>query len=219
MQRRHFLKISGFSTASLLFTWTNPETGIPYQTIGFPSEVSILSSGEWIRLTGSGEQWNHQQINVQLQQSGTLTVKLAAPGLEIEKIRLSWKRAFTPDSKYLGDDWERSYGELEWQTNSPQRKAPWYLLVHDGRQTYAFGVKTGAGSICYWQASAQQLDLFLDTHSGGSGVLLGERTLNAAEIITTRSLPGETPFQTDCRLCKMMCDKPVLTEKPVYGIN
>jgi alpha-galactosidase len=219
MLRRHFLKISGFSTASLLFTWTNPETGIPYQTIGFPSEVSILSSGEWIRLTGSGGQWNHQQINVQLQQSGTLTVKLTAPGQEIEKIRLSWKRAFTPDSRYLGDDWERSYGELEWQTNSPRRKAPWYLLVHDGHQTYAFGVKTGARSICYWQAAAGQLDLFLDTHSGGSGVLLGERTLDAAEIITTRSLAGETPFQTDHRFCKMMCDKPVLPEKPVYGIN
>lgn len=220
MQRRQFLKISGFSTASLFFTWTNPDTGLTYETIDFPSEVSVLSSGQWSKLTGSAGQWNNKAINVQLEHAGpSLNVKLTAPGQELEKVRLSWKRSFAPDAKYLGDDWERSYGELEWQSNSSERKTPWYLLVHDGQQTHAFGVKTGAGSLCYWQASPQQLELFLDTHSGGAGVLLGGRTLHAAEIIATRSLSGETPFRTDHRFCKMMCDKPVLPEKPVYGIN
>jgi len=139
--------------------------------------------------------------------------------VELEKVRLTWRRGFASDAKYLGDDWERSYGELAWQTAVSQptatpRLAPWYLLVHDGRHTTAFGVKTGAKSICYWQASPQQLELTMDTHSGGSGVLLGDRTLEVAEIITTQSLPGETPYQTDGRFCKMMCDKPVLPGKP-----
>ncbi len=93
------------------------------------------------------------------------------------------------------------------------------MLISDGIQTQAFGVKTGANSICSWQASTDTLELVLDTNSGGSGVLLGERTLHAADIVTTENLPGENPYHTDIRFCKMMCDKPKLPEKPVYGIN
>ena len=185
-----------------------------------------------MRLTGSGDQWTGRQVKVKLEHTDqSLKVKLTAPGIEVEKIQLNWNRAFPEEARYLGDDWERSYGELEWRDRDPQRKAPWYLLIHEGGQhggqndvqsdgqTYAFGVKTGAASIGYWQVSGQRLQLFLDTHSGGSGVLLGDRTLPAAEIVTTQSLPGETPFQTDTRFCKMLCDKPVLPGQPVYGIN
>jgi alpha-galactosidase len=220
MQRRRFIKISGFSAASLLFTRTDAESGASYQAMGFPSEVAILRSGQWTPLTGSGGHWTGGPATVKLEHAGgSLAVRVHAPGLELEKIKLSWNRVFPADAKYLGDDWERSYGDLAWENVSAQRKAPWYLLVNDGRQTYAFGVKTGGGSIAYWQASGQQLELFLDTHSGGSGVLLGDRTLFAATIITTESRAGETPFRTDARFCKMLCDRPVLPVKPVYGIN
>ncbi|HXO75196.1 MAG TPA: hypothetical protein VN824_08185, partial [Puia sp.] len=140
------------------------------------------------------------------------------PGMALEKIRLSWDRTFSGTAKYLGDAWERSYGDLAWESGEPGRKAPWYLLVNDGSQTHAFGVKTGAKCFCYWEV-AGQLDLVLDTYSGGVGVELGDRVLHAAEIVTTQSRAGENPFQTDTRFCKMMCDKPRLPEKPVYGIN
>ena len=220
MQRRRFIKISGFSAASLLFARIDPESGVSYQAMGFPSEVAILRSGEWMSLTGSGDHWTGGPATVKLEHAGgSLAVRVHAPGLELEKIKLSWNRVFPADAKYLGDDWERSYGDLAWENVSAQRKAPWYLLVHDGHRTHAFGVRTGAGSIAYWQAAGQQLELYLDTHSGGSGVLLGDRTLLAATVITTESRAGESPFQTDARFCKMLCDHPVLPEKPVYGIN
>jgi alpha-galactosidase len=219
MQRRRFIKISGFSAASLLAR-VDAGTGASYQAIGFPSNISILSAGQWTTLTGSGDRWSTGPVKVKLEHArGSLAVRVNAPGLELEKVKLSWDRVFSPDAKYLGDHWERSYGDLAWENVSAQRKLPWYLLVHDGRQTYGFGVKTGGGSIAYWQASGQQLELVLDMHSGGSGVLLGDRALLAATILTTESLSGETPFQTDTRFCKMLCDRPVLPEKPVYGIN
>ncbi len=220
MLRRRFLQLSGISAASLLITKINPHSGKSYQALIYPDEVSVLSSGNWLRLTRAGPSWAYQNISVIMDPTadGT-TVQLKAPGREIEKIKLGWKQAFTSDAKYLGDHWERSYGDLAWQTALPKRKAPWYLLIHDGRDTYAFGVKTGANSICYWQAGPQGLELFLDTNSGGSGVVLGDRALHAAEILSTQSLPLETAFQTDARFCKMMCSKPLLPKMPVYGIN
>jgi hypothetical protein len=220
MLRRHFIQLTGSSIASLLFTRTGNGTGILYDILDFPTGVSVLSAGNWTTLIRAGEKWSSGPITVSLRQTGeSLKVKVHAPGVELEKIRLTWQRAFAEDARFLGDDWERSYGNLEWRDGSAQHKAPWYLLIHDGRGTRGLGVKTGAACICYWQIAPRQLELYLDTHSGGMGVRLGDRTLDAAEIITTRSLPGETPFQTDHRFCKMMCDKPVLPPKPVYGIN
>ncbi|HEY4208343.1 MAG TPA: hypothetical protein VGM31_16070 [Puia sp.] len=220
MQRRHFIKLAGFSTASLFFTRTGNCTGIPYDVLDFPSGVGVLLEGKWVALTGAGEKWSGGQTTVSLQHIGhSLKVMVHAAGAELEKVRLTWQRDFAPDARYLGDDWERSYGDLEWRNISTGHKAPWYLLIHDGRQTRALGVKTGAASICYWQIAPRQLELHMDTHSGGMGVLLGDRILDAAEIVTMQSQPGETPFQTDHRFCKIMCDTPVLPPQPVYGIN
>ena len=220
MQRRHFIQLAGSSIASLFFTRTGNGTGILYDILDFPSGVAVLSAGKWTALIRAGEKWSSGHITVSLQHIGrSLKVKVHAPGVELEKVRLTWQRIFAKDARFLGDDWERSYGNLEWRDGSAQHKAPWYLLIYDGQGTRALGVKTGAASICYWQIAPRQLELYLDTHSGGMGVRLGDRTLDAAEIITTRSLPGETPFQTDHRFCKMMCDRPALPQKPVYGIN
>jgi alpha-galactosidase len=59
----------------------------------------------------------------------------------------------------------------------------------------------------------------MDTHSGGVGVVLGERRLHIADVITTESTPAENPFSTARRFCKMLCEKQRLPKQPVYGIN
>jgi alpha-galactosidase len=220
MQRKKFLQLTGFSAASLLFTGMNPLSGETYQALIHPDEVSVLSQGKWLPLAGPGDHWSFQDISVVLKPATDATaVQLKAPGREIEKIKIGWKHHSPSGAKFLGDHWERSYGDLAWETVSPDRKLPWYVLIHNGRETFALGVKTGAKSICYWQAGPERLELFLDVHSGGMGVVLGDRLLTAAEMISTKSLPGETAFATDARFCKMMCAKPVLPAKPVYGIN
>ncbi|WP_018617316.1 hypothetical protein [Segetibacter koreensis] len=93
------------------------------------------------------------------------------------------------------------------------------MILYHGKQTVCFGVKTGANSTCWWGLQSDRLELTLDTLSGGNGVLLGNRTLHAADIITTAGKAGEDPFLTDHRFCGMMCEKPRLPRQPVYGIN
>jgi len=223
MQRRQFLQLSGFSAAALFFSRLNAESGVADMVLQFPSKIAVLHDGKWLALSGSKEHWTLDRLTVDLKHMGhgrsSMGIELRAPGIALEKIRLSWDRAFSGTAKYLGDTWERSYGDLAWESGEPGRKAPWYLLVNDGSQTHAFGVKTGAKCFCYWQAGAGQLELVLDTYSGGVGVELGDRVLHAAEIVTTQSRAGENPFQTDTRFCSMMCEKPRLPQKPVYGIN
>jgi alpha-galactosidase len=220
LQRRRFIQVSGLSAASFLFTHTDPLTGNAYRALRIPDTISVRCAGEWISLHGITENWKSGDIQVALRMNGEASsLFVSAPGRELEFIKCSWKQVAPPASKWLADHWERSYGDLCWESPSLTRRAPWYLLISDGVQTQAFGVKTGANSICSWLATPDSLELLLDTNSGGSGVLLGERTLHAADIITTENQPGENPFHTDIRFCKMMCANPKLPAEPVYGIN
>jgi alpha-galactosidase len=91
--------------------------------------------------------------------------------------------------------------------------------LYDGNQTASFGVKTGANTICYWEVNPGSIDLIMDTHSGGVGVKLGQRTLHAADIVTYASKANETPYAALTSFCKVMCAKPLLPKQPVYGIN
>jgi alpha-galactosidase len=220
VQRRRFLQVSGLSAASFLFIYTDPFTGRPFKAIRFPDAVSVRCSGEWISLQGTSENWKFADITVTLRlNSDALSLFASASQRELEYIRCTWKQITAPASKCLADHWERSYGDLGWEPTSSPRQSPWYLLISDTVQTQAFGVKTGANSICSWQFSPDSLNLLMDTNSGGMGVLLGERTIHAADIITTENLPGENPWHTDIRFCRMMCSIPKLPENPVYGIN
>jgi alpha-galactosidase len=243
--RRKFLQVSGLSAASFLFPGIDPVTGNQFKTMRFPDTVSVRCGGEWISLAGTNENWKFEELLVNFQLNAeVVAVSVSSPKRPLEFIKCSWKQGFPVTSKFLSDQWERSYGDLGWEAaaqpvstsvsqlpTSPQpvstvptlpvaaKKSPWYLLVSDGALTQAYGVKTGANSFCYWQISAETLDLFLETNSGGEGVLLGERILHAADIITTESTNGENPWHTDIRFCKMMCPTPRLPAKPVYGIN
>lgn len=68
--------------------------------------------------------------------------------------------------RVLGDAWERSYEDLEWRGLVPERPLPWYFLVHDGARAW------------------------------GAVVELGDRTLEAASIVTAE---GDSPFDTALR--------------------
>jgi alpha-galactosidase len=64
--------------------------------------------------------------------------------------------------------------------------------------------KNGTEQHLFVAGLSDSLELLLDTNSGGMGVLL-ERTLHAADIVTTENLSGENRYHTDIRFCKMMC--------------
>lgn len=239
MQRRRFLRLTGLSTAALFFNRLN--AGTSDRALNFPTSVFVWRDGQWMKLAGAREHWTLGSLVVDLRHTaggigkvggkntaGGMAVDLHAPGVALEMVKLSWDLGFSASAKYLGDHWERSYGDLSWERATANRKAPWYLLVHDGDKTHGFGVKTGAKCFAYWQVgegsahggagvNKGRLELVLDTHSGAMGVELRDRVLHAAEIVTIEG--GADAFETDTRLCRLMCDKPLLPKKPVYGIN
>ena len=102
---------------------------------------------------------------------------------------------------------------------SGERVMPWYFAVSSGEVTHCYGVKTGARAFCFWQADPAGISLWLDVRNGGSGLHLGDRRLDAAEVAAQEGRPGATPFRAIQVFCRNLCDRPRLPEKPVYGSN
>lgn len=219
MHRRNFVKLSATTMAALLFSRITYAAGNA-ALINNPDEVWGQAGGEWFQLKPSGKGYIYKDVEVSLKTNDhSKGVFIQSPATALTAVRLKWKHQVSPATKVLGDQWERSYGNLAWRSADSGLKNPWYVLLYDNSHTACFGVKTGANTICWWGVNPGSLELTLDTHSGGSGVQLGSRKLHAADIITTESTATENPFATDRRFCKMMCDKPRLPKMPVYGIN
>jgi alpha-galactosidase len=119
----------------------------------------------------------------------------------------------------LGDAWERSYGDLAWRGMTPERAMPWYFATYDGASPHAYGVKTGAGAMCFWQIDPEGISLWLDVSNGGDGVLLGNRELAAATILSRRGSPGEPALDALRAFCKIMSPSPRLPNGVIYGGN
>jgi alpha-galactosidase len=221
MERRHFVKLSALTSASLLFSRITSFANGHLAHINFPDEVWAKSGDEWYRLNSSGAgTYGHGDIEVSLKHhADVLSVYVSSPRLELNALRLSWKHATASSAKVLGDHWERSYGDLAWKSPAAQEKNPWYVVINDGEQSACFGVKTGCNSICWWATKPDAIELTMNLQSGGVGVRLGQRKLHAADVVTMKGNEGESAFSTTKRFCRMMCPNPRLSKLPVYGIN
>ena len=168
--------------------------------------------------------WQAQDVEVAaepkpLGTAGALAVSVASPSSLLERVQLRWLGRLPEGSRFLGDQWERSYGDLEWSGFDADRVMPWYFLAATGQGTHGYGVKTGASAFCFWQVDADGISLWLDVRNGGSGVQLGERRLDAAEVVALRGHPDVSPFRSACSLCRLLAEHPRLPPKPIYGSN
>jgi alpha-galactosidase len=57
-----------------------------------------------------------------------LPVTLASPLAAVRRVKLRWQRGMADGLRFLGDHWERGYGDLEWRGLVPERPMPWYFL-------------------------------------------------------------------------------------------
>jgi alpha-galactosidase len=221
LNRRHFIKISGASLASLLVSNYIKAEGTTATVIQMPDAVKILSGDNYLPLQSSDKQtWTYRDVVVKLKPNkDSVAVFIQSHSMPLKEVQLSWKFAAPKDVKILGDAYERTYGDISFQPVNATKKLPWYCVGQNANNTTCFGVKTGCSAICYWRVAENNLELNLDTRTGGSGVQLGTRMLHAADIVTTKNTDKENVFATVRRFCKQMCDKPRKADKPVYGIN
>lgn len=223
MHRRNFIKTAGLSLGAVLVSEDLLAASFdPESLLAWPDEVmAVIDNQAVVLLRRGNDAWENQDVVVRLStRQQRMAVEISAPKAALGSITLRWKTAAgNTASQVLNDQWERTYGDVSWHPPVETELLPWYFLEYDGRRTNGFGVRTGAATFCYWQIGAAHLSLTLDTRSGGNGVRLGNRTLQAAEIVTMKGKSGDSPFRSLRRFCQKMCPRPKIPRQPVYGIN
>ncbi|MBC8084439.1 MAG: hypothetical protein H7Z21_14660, partial [Hymenobacter sp.] len=224
MNRRHFLHVAGLSLGGMLVWPAQGEagTGAPRPpAVVLPDAVLVqLADGQHPLTSTDRGIWTYQDVTVRLTYSQhELRIAVQAPKQALGAVQLRWHHPQAA-ATVCGDQWERTYGDSAFQVPVVARRLPWYFVQHDDEDTTTcFGVKTGCAAFCSWQVGGGTMLLNLDTSSGGVGVQLGDRTLAAASIITTRNEKRENTFATARRFCYLLCEQPRLPKQPVYGIN
>ena len=148
-------------------------------------------------------------------------VRVTCPAGPLSRIVLRWETTFPEDTLYLGDHWERSYGDLQWRFLQPNRIMPWYFAAHHAAsgRTFMAGVKTQPTALCFWTVDAAGISLWLDFRNGGSPSLPGDREIAAATVVSLAAATDETPFAALTRFCRVMCSAPRLPAAPICGNN
>ena len=189
--------------------------------LNWPASVKVGTEGaDFVLKSSDHQKWSKDGIEITFSESkGLMNVDLSSPIKRIKSVKVMWVLPQNENSLFLGDQWERSYGDLSWKKLNPDRLMPWYFLAFDGSVCKGYGVMTGCHSFASWNTGKDSLILNLDTRNGTKGVKLGTRVLRAAEIICYTGKTAENTFTTAVNFCKLMCPKPRLPKQPVYGIN
>ena len=185
-----------------------------------PDAVTVVADTASYDLKPGDGVWTAAGIEaVTSVRSGRLRLELSAPETTVKTVSLFWKGDPPAGWKYLGDAWERSYGDLEWRSLDPAREMPWYFLASDGRTTHGYGVMTQPSAMCGWKAGPDGIRLTADVRCGGAGVRLGKRRLVVCEVTSRKGRAEESPFEAARAFCRQMCPRPRLPREPVYGFN
>ncbi len=225
MNRRTFCSSLLASSATPAFRGHAAPTKIARHTgadpLRPPDLVTVFFEGGEADLheTTSGV-WQSPGIEVRTSPgNGRLAVTLRAPKAEVIRLRLRWHADLSVSKLFLGDHWERSYGDLEWRGEVPNRTMPWYFMAWDGKRAHGYGVATGPNAFCFWNADSAGVTLWADVRNGGVGVQLGERTLTVCEVCFRAGERGESPFAATRAFCRQLCPQPLLPKAPCYGTN
>lgn len=169
--------------------------------------VQVDPSGELVAPARAGAKisWNDGSVEVTAQR--------------ISRVALRWSEKLPSDALILGDAWERSYGDLQWRHQQPERLLPWYFLAHSEAGTFGMGVDVQPNAFCAWTVDGDGFTLWLDLRNGGGPALLDGRTLTAATV--RRFEDAGTPWQTlNAAVASMSTRLPARPEPaPVVGAN
>ena len=184
----------------------------------FINKMIIETENEILTAEEMEGQFRCRDICVEMcEGDGSIKCYVTSQETPISYVRLSFKKEFSDKALLLGDTWERSYGDLEWQKQPYSRIMPWYFFAKDDTKTYAYGVKVRPAAMCAWQVEHDEICLTLDVCNGSKGVQLNGRKLLAAEIVS--SVYNTDVFSACKAFCKVMCSDGLRLGKPAYGGN
>lgn len=186
--------------------------------VSLPNYVTLYADDGAHRWSGDSTMtWRAAAVTIAAD-GPNLVVSVRGGQTPISFLSLRWDQKLPDGARFLGDAWERSYGDLAWLPCQPSQMMPWYFAMATPETTVAWGVKTRPGAMAAWSADPDGVTLWLDVRCGAKGVILNGRTLAAATIVR-REYPDDGHFTVMRRFCGELCPDPLMPSVPVYGGN
>lgn len=188
--------------------------------INRPDFIELTTETKTVTSKWKNDDYNLDDINVKLNQDNEhLAIFLTAQTSKVKWIKLRWNNlSWDKNIRFLGDAWERGYGDMEWKGMNPNRFMPWYFCAKSEAKSVCYGVKVRPSAMCFWQVDSLGMTLFLDVRCGGNGVNLKGRVIKLADVIACE-MRDCTSFEAMQEFCGQMCEDPILPKYPVYGSN
>lgn len=185
-----------------------------------PDFIELTTETKTVTAKWENDDYNLDDINVKLNQDNEyLAIFLTAQTSKVKWIKLRWNNlSWDKNVRFLGDAWERGYGDMEWKGMNPNRFMPWYFCAKSEAKSICYGVKVRPSAMCFWQVDSLGMTLFLDVRCRGSGVNLKGRVIKLADVIACE-MRDCTSFEAMQEFCGQMCEDPILPKYPVYGSN
>lgn len=185
-----------------------------------PDFIELTTETKTVTAKWENDDYNLDDINVKLNQDNEhLAIFLTAQTSKVKWIKLRWNNlSWDKNIRFLGDAWERGYGDMEWKGMNPNRFMPWYFCAKSEAKSVCYGVKVRPSAMCFWQVDSLGMTLFLDVRCGGSGVNLKGRVIKLADVIACE-MRDCTSFEAMQEFCGQMCEEPILPKYPVYASN
>ncbi|CDB95352.1 glycoside hydrolase family 36 protein [Megamonas funiformis] len=185
-----------------------------------PDFIELTTETKTVTAKWENDDYNLDDINVNLNQDNEhLAIFLTAQTSKVKWIKLRWNNlSWDKNIRFLGDAWERGYGDMEWKGMNPNRFMPWYFCAKSEAKSVCYGVKVRPSAMCFWQVDSLGMTLFLDVRCGGSGVNLKGRVIKLADVIACE-MRDCTSFEAMQEFCGQMCEDPILPKYPVYASN
>ena len=96
--------------------------------LGIPAYLTLCTDNGATEISSPGCQTAVGDVKAGFaQENGQLTVSVTAGHTPVRWLKLRWKAEWPDNVRFLGDAWERGYGELEWRGMSVNRFMPWYF--------------------------------------------------------------------------------------------
>lgn len=146
----------------------------------------------------------------------SIWIEAAGP---LSMVAFRWHRPAARDELILGDAWERSYGDLGWQPIRPERVLPWYWFGRSPEGHRGAGVRVRPGAMAFWTVDGDGVTLWLDVRSGADPVLLGDRRLEAATVVTLQADAHEPALDVQRDLTAALSTEPLRPRHPLVGSN
>lgn len=185
-----------------------------------PDFIELTTETKTVTAKWENDDYNLDDINVKLNQDNEhLAIFLTAQTSKVKWIKLRWNNlSWDKNVRFLGDAWERGYGDMDWKGMNPNRFMPWYFCAKSEAKSICYGLKVRPSAMCFWQVDSLGMTLFLDVRCGGSGVNLKGRVIKLADVIACE-MRDCTSFEAMQEFCGQMCEDPILPKYPVYGSN